>query len=140
PLEEIPAVDETASGFKRIFSNIKTWAGDAFGTAAEYSQTFAPAVQTIAGAIPILTALKNITWLNTAATGAWTMATKILGKTILGIPIIGWIIAIGAAIAWVVSKVEGWGDAWKHTVEGMKLLGQAFVEKIKADFNSLVNG
>ena len=101
PLDDIPAVEETATGFKRLFSNIKTWAGDAFGTAAEYSQTFAPAVQLIAGAIPIMTALKKVTWLNTIVTGAWTVAWKILGKTILGIPVIGWILAIIAAIVWV---------------------------------------
>lgn len=140
PLDDIPAVEETATGFKRLFSNIKTWAGDAFGTAAEYSQTFAPAVQLIAGAIPIMTALKNITWLNTIATGAWTVATKILGKTILGIPVIGWILAIIAAIVWVVSVTEGWGKAWDLTFKGMKLLVEGFVEGVKANFTSMVNG
>lgn len=139
PLDEIPAVEETATGFKRLFSNIKTWAGDAFGTAAEYSQAFAPAVQLIAGAIPIMTALKNITWLNTMATGAWTVATKILGKTILGIPVIGWILAIIAAIVWVVSATEGWGKAWDLTFKGMKLLVEGFVEGVKASFTTMVN-
>lgn len=140
PLDEIPAVEETATGFKRVFSNIKTWAGDAFGTAAEYSQAFAPAVQLIAGAIPIMTALKNVTWLNTVATGAWTVATKILGKTILGIPVIGWILAIITAIIAVVKYTEGWGKAWDLTFKGMKLLVGGFVEGVKANFISMVNG
>lgn len=138
-LDEIPAVEETATGFKRLFSNIKTWAGDAFGTAAEYSQAFAPAIQLISGAIPIMTALKNITWLNTVATGAWTVATKILGKTILGIPVIGWILAIISAIIWVVSATEGWGKAWDLTFKGMKILVEAFVESVKANFTTMVN-
>lgn len=140
PLDEIPAVEETASGFKKLFSNIKTWAGDAFGTAAEYSQAFAPAIQLIAGAIPIMTALKNVTWLNTVATGAWTVATKILGKTILGIPVIGWILAIITAIIAVVKYTEGWGKAWDLTFKGMKLLVGGFVEAVKANFISMVNG
>lgn len=140
PLDEIPAVEETATGFKRLFSNIKTWAGDAFGTAAEYSQAFAPAIQLIAGAIPIMTALKNVTWLNTVATGAWTVATKILGKTILGIPVIGWILAIITAIIAVVKYTEGWGKAWDLTFKGMKLLVGGFVEAVKANFISMVNG
>lgn len=139
PLDEIPAVEETASGFKRLFSNIKTWAGDAFGTAAEYSQAFAPAIQLIAGAIPIMTALKNVTWLNTVATGAWTAATKILGKTILGIPVIGWILAIITAIVAVVKYTEGWGKAWDLTFKGMKLLVEGFEEGVKASFTTMVN-
>lgn len=49
------------------------------------------------------------------------------------------IIALGAAIVWVVSKTEGWGEAWKHTVEGGKLLFQLFGETIKLEFTTLVN-
>jgi TP901 family phage tail tape measure protein len=50
------------------------------------------------------------------------------------------IIALIGVIAWVVSSTEGWGEAWKHTVTGAQLLFQAFVEKTKFFFNTMVNG
>lgn len=54
--------------------------------------------------------------------------------------VVAGVIALIAAIAWVVSKTEGWGKAWKHTVNGAKLLFQAFVDVSKAQFNTVVNG
>lgn len=54
--------------------------------------------------------------------------------------VVAGVIALIAAIAWVVSKTEGWGKAWKHTVNGAKLLFNAFVDIAKAQFNTVVNG
>jgi TP901 family phage tail tape measure protein len=50
------------------------------------------------------------------------------------------VIALIAVIAIVVSKTEGWGKAWKHTINGAKLLFKAYVETIKANWNTVVNG
>ena len=41
---------------------------------------------------------------------------------------------------WVVSKTEGWGKAWKHTVNGAKLLFKLFALTVKTYFNTIVNG
>ncbi|WP_051269759.1 phage tail tape measure protein [Flavobacterium suncheonense] len=50
------------------------------------------------------------------------------------------VIALVAAIVWVASATEGWGKMWQHTVNGAKLIFQAYVELAKAQFNTLVNG
>lgn len=50
------------------------------------------------------------------------------------------IIALIAAIAYVVYKTDGWGKAWKHTVNGAKLLWESFTLSAKAVWNTLTNG
>lgn len=76
-----------------------------------------------------------------AKTKIWTAAQLALDIALSPVFLIpAAVIAIGAAIAWVVSKTEGWGNAWKHTVKGSKLLFQSFVAAGKAYFNTLVNG
>lgn len=53
------------------------------------------------------------------------------------------IVAIGALVAgivWLASKVTGWGEAWKHTWNGAKLLFEAWIAGIKAHWNTLING
>lgn len=139
-LANLPSVEQAGSGFKLWFSNLSTWAGQAFGNIGIYAQELSPMIQTVAAAIPIVQMLSKVTWLNTIATNAWTIATKLLGKSILGIPIVGWILAIVSAIAWVVSATEGWGEAWEHTWNGAKNLFMAWISKIKAHWGLLVNG
>lgn len=75
------------------------------------------------------------------ATSVWTgiqWALNVAMSPIFLIPAI--IIAIGAAIAWVVLKTEGWGEAWEHTVNGGKLLFELFVSSAKLHFMTLVEG
>ncbi|GGB83024.1 hypothetical protein GCM10007424_23810 [Flavobacterium suaedae] len=50
------------------------------------------------------------------------------------------IIALIGVIYWVVTATEGWGEAWKHTVNGAKLIFKAYVESVKLYFNTMVNG
>lgn len=77
----------------------------------------------------------------TVATKGWTAAQWLLNvamSPIFLIPAI--VIAIGAAIVWVVNKTEGWGKAWKKTIEGSKFLFKSFVSGIKLHFTTMVNG
>lgn len=73
----------------------------------------------------IVTALQ---WLWNAALSANPIALIIIA-----------IAALVAAIIWLVSKVSGWGEAWKHIWEGAKLLFEAFVLSIKAQWNTMIN-
>lgn len=75
------------------------------------------------------------TWL---WTGAQTALNAVMTANPIGIIIVA-IAALAAGIAWVVSKTEGWGEAWKHTVNGAKFLWQMFVATAKAHFNTLIN-
>lgn len=77
------------------------------------------------------------------ATSVWTTVQAAFNTVMMMNPvvlIVAGVIALIAAIAWVVSRTEGWGKMWKHTVNGAKLIFQAYVELAKANFNTLVNG
>ena len=142
-LSTLPAVEESASGMKAFFSNISTWAGNAFGDVASFANELEPMISIIAGGIPILGMLQKATWLNTIATGMWAKANKILTLSIMGTPI-GWIMAGIAALIGIIMLVSehttGWGKAWDHTLKGMKALFTTWVSTIKLQFTTLVNG
>ncbi len=75
------------------------------------------------------------------ATTVWTAVQWALNAAmspIILIPLA--IMAVVAAIGYVISKTEGWGKAWKHTVNGGKLLFKLFGEGIKLHFMTMVNG
>ena len=72
-----------------------------------------------------------------------TIAQMKLSLALLSNPIVLIIAAIVALVGWLVyliSSTEGWGEAWKHTVNGAKLLWQAFIADGELMFNRLVNG
>lgn len=103
---------------------------------------------TLAGnAVSFLTSKQKIMdfWNKAIAksTAIWEGVQAVFNMTLWGCPIIlivAGIIALIAAIVWVVTCTEGWGEAWDHTVNGAKLLFKAFVESVKLYFNTVVNG
>ncbi|MDY3512958.1 tape measure protein [Riemerella anatipestifer] len=103
---------------------------DLFSTAADF---FGPFIEPLAIGIGALSA--GILGL-AAAQWAWNLAMSLnpIGLIIMGI------VALVAAIAYCIYNIDGWGKAWKHTTEGVKLLFQAFVSGIEIQWNNLVNG
>ncbi len=77
------------------------------------------------------------------ATKIWTGAQWLLNAAMnanpIGLIVLG-IIALISAIVYVVSKIEGWGKAWKHTVTGAKLLWEAFTLSTKSMWTTFTNG
>lgn len=69
--------------------------------------------------------------------GAWAAL-----NIIFAISPLGWIVmaimAVIAVIGMVVKYTSGWGESWKHTVNGAKFLWQAYTDYVKANFNALV--
>lgn len=97
----------------------------------------------IGGNTVALAAYKVTSMIVLGLTKAWTAAQWLLNVALTANPIGIIIVAIGALIAiivLIVSKVEGWGEAWKHTFEGAKLVFKAYVAFVKLYFNTLVNG
>lgn len=142
-INNIPSVEAAGSSIRGWLADLQTSFSNTFGGIGSSVVELAPVVTGIASMIPIMSQLTKVTWLQDIATKAMTLTTKFLGITIMGTPI-GWILGgialmIGA-ITWLSSNVEGWGDAWKHTWEGAKLLFQAFVAIIQAHWNTLMNG
>ena len=49
-------------------------------------------------------------------------------------------VALIALISFLIVKIDGWGKAWKHTVNGAKLVFLSYVEYVKSSFNTVVQG
>lgn len=77
------------------------------------------------------------------ATTVWTAIQEILnivlGANPIGLVVAG-VIALIAVIAFLIIKVDGWGNMWKHTVSGAKLIFQAYTESVRYYFDTMVNG
>lgn len=106
-LEDMPAVEESAAGMKRFFSNLQTWAGLAFGSIGSYAQELSPMVMTISGMIPIMQMLSKSTVLQTAAQWLLNIAMNAnpIGLIILGIA------ALVGLVTMVIKKYDEWGAA-----------------------------
>lgn len=113
------------------------------------ARDFSNLMPILSGGGAIITTLTSATkrqelWTKIVAgsTKAWSVAQAIFNGIMAVNPVV-WIVlgimALIAAIAWVVTSTEGWGEAWKHTVNGAKLLFQAYVESVKFYFNTMVN-
>lgn len=135
-LSKLEPVEESAAGFKRWASNIKSWIGDVFGNVGIYVEQFAPLVEGISGAIPIIELLTKVT-------GLQTVATRLLGITILGTPI-GWIIAGIAALVGIVwlcwEKFEGFRKVVFRGWEVLKLFGSVIKDYVINRLKDLLSG
>ncbi len=130
---------------------------NATGGLMGYAAVLADTARDVSNLIPLLsgmgTVISTLTsktkllaiWegITSTATSVWTGAQWLLNAAFWANPItwvVAGVIALVAAITWVVSKTEGWGTAWKHTINGAKLLFQSYVAFVRAQFNTLVNG
>lgn len=106
-----------------------------------------PLVLTITGIISSLIAALIVyySWMGLVklATGAWTMAQGILNAVLMINPvvlIIAGIIALITLIGYLIYKIDGWGAAWDHTVNGAKKLWETYVNYVKSQFTLMVEG
>ena len=114
------------------------------------ARDFGDLMPIMSGAGKVFSTLTSATKLQALWTGIVSGATSVWAGVqavfngIMAVNPVVWIVvgimALVAAIAWVVSSTEGWGEAWKHTVNGAKLLFQAYVESVKFYFSTMVNG
>lgn len=77
------------------------------------------------------------------ATSLWTAAQWLLNVALNANPvglIVAGVVALIAVITFLIVKIDGWGKMWEHTVNGAKLIFQAYVASVKFYFNTMVNG
>jgi hypothetical protein len=77
------------------------------------------------------------------AYGLWNGVLAIHNALMLANPttwIIISIIALIMVIGMVMKYTSGWGESWKHTVNGAKLLWQSYTDYVRANFNTLIQG
>ncbi len=79
----------------------------------------------------------------TAAWWLWNNAIGVYNALMLVNPVT-WvvlgIIALIMVIGMVMKYTSGWGESWKHTVNGAKFIWAAYTDYAKANFNALVQG
>ena len=150
PLEKNKRLQAQIDDFKiTLFNGSNGWLGYA-NVLGSTARDFSELMPIFSGAGTIISTVTSATklqalWTGTVsgATAVWTGIQTAFNAVMAMNPIV-WVIlavmALAAAIVWVVSKTEGWGNAWKHTVTGAKLLFTAYVETVKAQFNTVVSG
>ncbi len=142
-ITKIPSVEQSGAGIRGFFADIKTWAGQTFGDVAIYAQSFAPVVSIVASAIPIMSSLTKVTWLQNLATSALTGATQFFSMAIMGMPI-GWVLAgIGALIAVIAlcwEHFEGFRKIIFQAWEALKLFGAVVKEYVIDRLNGVLSG
>lgn len=105
-ITKIPSVEQAGAGIKGWFSDLSTWAGQAFGNVGVYAQQLSPMVQMVAGAIPIYQALTKATWFQTLATKAAAAQQWLLNIAMDANPIGLLIAGIAALIAYVAIAIN----------------------------------
>lgn len=157
PAEKIKRVQANIENFKISISTasggLLGYAG-VIGDVAKEITNLAPLYDVLKGGI--MGTIKAVTWLTKAenlkkiamgagavVTGIVTAAQWLWNLSMWASPIT-WIImaviALIGVIVFLVTKVTGWGEAWKHTVNGAKLLWEAFTTHMKWAFDSTVDG
>jgi TP901 family phage tail tape measure protein len=150
PLEKNKRLKAQIDNFKiSLFNGTNGWIGyaDVLGNTARDFSNLMPIMQGAGTVFSTLTSATKLqalwTSIVTGATSTWTGAQAAFNAIMAINPvvlIVAGVVALVAVIALVVSKTEGWGKAWKHTINGAKLLFVAYVQTAKAQFNMLVNG
>ncbi|MDN3671695.1 phage tail tape measure protein [Flavobacterium branchiarum] len=150
PLEKNKRLQAQIDDFKITLFN---GTNGLMGYASVLGQTahdFANLMPIMSGAGKVFSTLTSATKLQalwtgivSGATSVWTGVQMAFNAVMAMNPIV-WIVigvmALVAAIAWVATSTTGWGNAWKHTITGAKLIFTAYVELVKAQFNTVVNG
>lgn len=142
--------EKLAAGFMPVLKWVAYYGNKVATFMNEYGDAIGRALPWIVGAVLAFKTLKGvmatynlIQMATTAWTRLWTKEQAGLNVTMsmnpVGLIIIG-VIALIALIDYLVYKISGWGDAWKHTLQGGKLLFKSYVLFIKAEWNTLING
>jgi TP901 family phage tail tape measure protein len=150
PLEKNKRLQAQVDDFKiTLFNSTSGWMGYAnvLGNTARDFSNLMPIFQGAGKVFSTITSATKLqalwTGIVTGATSLWT-GVQMAFNAVMALNPITWIvlgvITLVAAITWVVSKTEGWGQAWKHTINGAKLLFATYVNTIKAQFNTVING
>ncbi len=95
-------------------------------------------ILSIAAAMAIMSIATSIQtgWNNMLASSFIKTSVAMLANPITWI--IAGVIALAALIGYLIFKVDGWGQAWDHTMKAGKLILAALVEGVKLYFNIMV--
>lgn len=142
-LSKVPAIEQSGTWIRSFFSDISTWAGQAFGSVGIYAQQLSPMIQAVAGAIPIWQMLSKVSMVQTAATWALNAAQTVQNALFIASPI-GWIILAITALVGIVTycwnKFEGFRLAVFQGWEALKLFGTVIKDFVIDRLKGLLSG
>lgn len=140
----IPTLEVVGSVVKTVYDGVNWWI-NAFkeGNIIIWGTTIVlgSLASTLLIAQVAMVAYKTVISIVSFMTATWANITAVLRTVMWSIPIflvIAGVIALIAVIAYVVKYTYGWGEAWKHTITGSKMLLWGFVEKSKSLFTTMV--
>jgi len=153
-LQVFDVIEPIVSGVMNILLAVVTSAADGIGWLRKELNDGNAVITVITGAVLSLASAMLIMKAYTMALAAWegilTFANNVqtaswwsLNAAMFANPvtwIVAGVVALIAAIIWVISKTEGWGEAWQHTIKGMKHIFRAYVLYAKMLWTGLVNG
>lgn len=128
--------------FTKVLGVVGDSLGGVIGTLGDMGSAYsglAPVVKALGGWLKQTVVVQKlmVVWTKAATAVQW-LWNAALSANPIGIIIV----AIGALVAGIIylaNKVSGWGEAWKHTWEGAKLLFQGFSASIETVWLTMVN-
>jgi len=121
-----PVLKPALQGFNKLLD-------DPIGTLGRLTDKFTTDFPIISGLIigvtAALTAYKVVTGIITIATGLWTAAQWLLNAALTANPvglIIAGVVALIALIAFLIIKIDGWGDTWDNVIKLCTLVFDSF--------------
>lgn len=110
----------------KVFGGVMLWLAATFTVVKTATMAYAAVTK-------VITALKS------AETLAWIANSLAMWANPITWIVAG-VIALIGVITFLILKVDGWGNAWKHTVNGAKLIFKLYVDSVKLYFNTMLNG
>ncbi|MCO5230143.1 MAG: phage tail tape measure protein [Chitinophagales bacterium] len=124
-LSTLPEVEESASGFKKFFSNVKSWAGDAFGEIGIYATQLSPTIEILAGAIPIIDSLRK-------SQALWNIVT-------LQNPIFKIVIIVAALITFITIAIKKWDEFGAAMMLIFSVVGSLIFKSLLGPFGIVIS-
>jgi TP901 family phage tail tape measure protein len=128
-IENIPSVQQAGEGLNSFLADFESGIANTFGGATSYVQSFAMTAVGLTSSIEIFKALKNITWLQTAATKVATGAQWLWNAALNANP-------IGLVVVGIMALVAGISLAWNKS-EGFRQVIFGLWETFKQVFNNI---
>lgn len=141
-LENMPAIEQAGSWVKGFMADVQSWSAQMFGSLAIAAQGIAPLLSGVSSAIGLFQTLSKVTWIQTIATKALSVATGIMNVIAMAGPW-GWIaLAIGAVILIVkqlADKFEWAAGIVGGVQESFKSFGKVLIDIVLLPVKTIVN-
>lgn len=135
----VAAFEGIGKAVNTVYTAVKTF----IDGVNEGNPVFVAVAMVITTLTAALIAYKAYIVITATVTKLWAGAQMLLNGALtispLGV-VVAIIIALIALITFLIVKVDGWGNMWRNTMEGCKLIFEIFTSSIKYGFNTMIDG